>query len=95
MARLSLTAPKTLIVLPAGSLALAAIVVFAVAGCSKKPDQSTVASGPKMFASPDEASSAVYTAAKSGDGQALIAIFGSNATELIISGDPVQDKAGR
>jgi hypothetical protein len=72
-------------------LALAAIIVLS-AGC-KKSDQATT--GPKTFASPDEASKAVYEAAKSGDSNALLAIFGADAAELIISGDPVQDKAGR
>lgn len=93
MTRQRLTAPKTHS-LHLVLLALAAVAMLAAAGCRKK-EHSTVVSGPKTFASPDEASSAVYTAAKSGDGQALIAIFGSNATDLIISGDPVQDKAGR
>jgi hypothetical protein len=71
-----------------------ALMTLLAAGC-QKPEQSATVSAPRTFASPDEASSAVYTAAKSGDGQSLIAIFGSNATELIMSGDPVQDKAGR
>lgn len=52
-------------------------------------------SGPKTFASPDAAASAIYEAAKAGDGNALLAIFGPGATDLIISGDPVQDKAAR
>lgn len=93
MTRQRLTAPKTHS-LHVVLLALAAAAMLAAAGC-KKAEQSAPVSGPKMFASPDEASSAVYKAAKSGDGQALIAIFGPNATDLIISGDPVQDKAGR
>jgi hypothetical protein len=93
MTRLRLTVPKTHS-LHVALFALAAVAVLAAAGC-KKSEQSSVVSGPKTFASPDEASSAVYNAAKSGDGQALIAIFGPDATDLIISGDPVQDKAGR
>jgi hypothetical protein len=73
------------------NLALLAIIVFS-AGCKKSEQAPT---GPKTFASPDEASKAVYEAAKSGDSNALLAIFGPDATELIVSGDPVQDKAGR
>ncbi len=45
-----------------------------------------------MFASPDEASNALLAAAKSGDQNALLAIFGPDSKELISSGDPVQDK---
>jgi hypothetical protein len=93
MTRFRFTVPKTQF-LHVVLLALAAVATLAAVGCKKSHHSSTV-SGPKAFASPDEASSAVYTAAKSGDGQALIAIFGPDATDLIISGDPVQDKAGR
>ena len=74
-------------------LALATLILFA-AGC-KKSEQVTAVSGPKTFASPDDASTAVYEAAKSGNVPGLLAIFGPNATDLIVSGDPVQDKAGR
>ena len=93
MPRFRFTVPKTHS-LHLLFLGLAVVTVFTVAGC-KKSEQATAVSGPKTFASPDEASSAVYTAAKSGDGQALIAIFGPDATDLIVSGDPVQDKEGR
>ena len=46
----------------------------------------------RMFATPDDAGSALLTAAKSGDQTALLAIFGPDSKELISSGDPVQDK---
>ncbi len=45
-----------------------------------------------VFASPDDAGNALLTAAKSGDQNALLAIFGSDSKELLVSGDPVQDK---
>jgi hypothetical protein len=74
-------------------LALAAIIMLPT-GCQKsQPAPAT--SGPKTFASPDDASRSLYEAAKAGDSNALLAIFGPGATELIISGDPVQDKAAR
>lgn len=68
-------------------LAFAAII--ALSGGCRKTEQAP--SGPKAFASPDDASAAVYQAAKAGDGNALVAIFGPDATDLIISGDPVPD----
>jgi len=74
-------------------LALAAITTFPL-GCQKS-QQAQAPSGPKTFASPDDASRSLYEAAKAGDSNALLAIFGPDATELIISGDPVQDKAAR
>ena len=46
-----------------------------------------------MFASPDEAGNALLEAAKSGDQNALLAIFGPGSKEIISSGDAVQDKA--
>jgi len=45
-----------------------------------------------VFASPDDASNALITAVKAGDQNALLAIFGQDAKELIHSGDDVQDK---
>ena len=46
----------------------------------------------RVFASPDEASNALLAAAKSGDQNALLAIFGPDSREIIFSGDAVQDK---
>jgi hypothetical protein len=47
----------------------------------------------KTFASPEDASTAVLKAAKSGDRNALLAIFGPEGNQVLFSGDPVQDKA--
>ena len=46
----------------------------------------------KVFATPDEASSALLAAAKSHDQTAALAIFGPDSKELIFSGDAVEDK---
>jgi hypothetical protein len=65
-------------------------------GCSKsQPSTSTAgaSAGPQTFGSADLAGQAIYTAAKAGDTNALLSIFGSAAKELLLSGDPVQDKA--
>ncbi len=45
-----------------------------------------------MFASPDDAGAALLAAAKSGDQNALLAIFGPDSKDVIYSGDSVQDK---
>ena len=73
-------------------VSLIAIAVLSV-GCNK-PQETQAPSGPQMFASPENAGQATYTAAKAGDSNVLLAIFGPEAKELIFSGDPVQDKAG-
>jgi hypothetical protein len=54
-----------------------------------KADKSSV----RVFASPDEAGSGLLAAAKSGDQNAVLAIFGPESKEIIFSGDSVQDKA--
>jgi hypothetical protein len=46
----------------------------------------------KTFASPGEAALALYTAAKSNDTQALAVIFGTNANDIMHTGDDVADK---
>lgn len=47
----------------------------------------------KTFASPEEAGNALLEAGKSGDQNALLAIFGPDSKDIISSGDAVQDKA--
>jgi hypothetical protein len=48
----------------------------------------------RTFATPAEAGSAFLDAAKSGDQQALLAIFGPDGNDVLFSGDPVKDKNG-
>ncbi len=47
----------------------------------------------KAFASPEEAGNGLLEAAKSGDQNALLAIFGPESKEIIFSGDATEDKA--
>jgi hypothetical protein len=67
-------------------LALLGMLVLFV-GCSKsaKPSYQT-------FASPDDAGNGLLTAAKSGDPNAVIAVFGPDSKDIVVTGDPVQDK---
>lgn len=48
--------------------------------------------GEKTYASPQDASTALYRAAKSGDKSAIESVLGPSSGSLISSGDPVQDK---
>jgi Protein of unknown function (DUF2950) len=65
--------------------------IFLIGSCNKREaTNSTVA--PKTFASPEAAGRALFDAAKSGDQNALLAIFGSDGKDLIYSGDAVKDK---
>jgi hypothetical protein len=67
-------------------LMLMALLVL-LAACSKSDKPS-----PSVFASPDAAGNALLEAAKSGDQNAVLAIFGPESKEIIFSGDAVQDK---
>ena len=66
------------------SIVMAAMVVFV--GCKKAPTYET-------FATPDEAGDALLQAAKSGDQNQVLAVFGPQAKNVIFSGDATQDKA--
>ena len=49
-------------------------------------------SNEKTFASPGAAVQALYNAAKAGDDASILAIFGSNASDIVHTGDAVADK---
>jgi hypothetical protein len=90
MTRLRLSVMKTY---PRCMFLVAFVAIIAFSGGCQKSEQ--VPGGPKLFASPDAAGGAIYQAANAGDENALLAIFGPGAAELITSGDPVQDKTAR
>jgi hypothetical protein len=50
---------------------------------------------PKGFSTPEDAVTALVSAAQNNDTRMLLAIFGPEARELISSGDPVADRIGR
>jgi hypothetical protein len=64
---------------------LALFILFV--GCNKSSKPSY-----KVFASPDDAGNGLLAAAKSGDLNAVLAIFGPDSKDIILSGDAVQDK---
>ncbi|MGA6988155.1 MAG: DUF2950 domain-containing protein [Terriglobales bacterium] len=74
------------IAVTAGFTLLALIILLA--GCNKSDKPSYA-----VFASPDDAGNGLLQAAKSGDLNTVLAIFGPESKQIIFSGDPVQDKA--
>jgi hypothetical protein len=58
------------------------------ASAAKEPAKTAQAT----FATPDEAGAALLAAAQSGDEVALLAIFGPDGKDVVLSGDPVKDK---
>jgi hypothetical protein len=69
-------------------LLLAVFVPLAACKKSESPEKPSISA----FATPDDASNALLAAAKSGDHDALMAIFGPDSKEVLFSGDEVQDK---
>ncbi len=64
-------------------------LIIALSSCTKSE---TPKVAQKSFASPAEAGAAFLEAAKSGDQEALLAIFGPDAKGVLFSGDAVKDK---
>lgn len=63
-------------------------LIISLTACNQSDKPSS-----KAFASPDDAGNALLQAAKSGDQNALLAVFGADSKEVLSSGDPVQDKS--
>jgi Protein of unknown function (DUF2950) len=86
---------------PIGKCLTMALLALAVslASCSKtqRAAEKSAAdqNAPRTFASPAEAGSALFEAAKAGDQNKLLAIFGADGKELLFSGDAVEDKNTR
>jgi Protein of unknown function (DUF2950) len=62
-------------------------LIISLAACSKSDKPSY-----RVFASPDDAGNGLLDAAKSGDQNAVLAVFGPESKEIIFSSDAVQDK---
>ena len=60
-------------------------LMMVLAACTKTPSV-------KAFASPEDAGNGLLEAAKSGDPNAVLAVFGPESKDVIFSGDAVQDK---
>jgi len=65
---------------------LALVIILVACNKSTKPLA-------RAFRSPDDAGTGLLDAAKSGDQNAVLAIFGPESKEIVSSGDAVQDKA--
>ena len=82
-----------LILTPVLALALAASLVACRNRETKGAEKSESATGAqKTFASPAAAGAALFEAARNGDQDALIGIFGPEGKDVLFSGDAVKDK---
>lgn len=67
-------------------------LILSLASCNKSEKPATTEAAQKTFTSPDDAAKSLAEAAKSGNRDALIAIFGAGSQDIIFSGDAAQDK---
>lgn len=74
------------------SLALLLVLLIPLVSCGKAGTAAAASSSQRTFASPEEAGKALLDAAKSGDQDTVLAIFGPGSKEIIYSGDATQDK---
>jgi Protein of unknown function (DUF2950) len=74
------------------SFALLLVFVIPLVSCAKSETAAAAGSSQKTFASPEEAGKALLDAAKAGDQDTVLAIFGPGSKEVIYSGDATQDK---
>jgi hypothetical protein len=74
-----------------GKALLTIALVLSTTSCNQ---QQSASSGDveKTFASPEAAGQALFEAAKAGDENALMSVFGPEAKDLLFSGDAVKDK---
>ena len=71
---------------PTWLILLTLVVVFVACKKAEQPSY-------KVFVTPDDAGSALIQAAKSGDENAILAIFGPESKPILSSGNAVEDKA--
>jgi hypothetical protein len=74
------------------SLAVVVVLLVTLVSCNKTEKPAATETGPKIFATPEDAGKALAVAVKAEDHNALLAIFGQGSGDLIFSGDAAQDK---
>lgn len=72
---------------------VAAAMLLSIGACNKKEQPTPAQASPKTFASPDDAGKALFEAAKSGNQETVLTLFGPGTTELIYTGNAAEDKA--
>src|SRR5277367_2439392 len=69
----------------------ASVVLLPLAACNKPAAPSET--GPKTFATPEDAGKTLADATKAEDKDAVLQIFGPGSADVVSSGDPADDKA--
>jgi Protein of unknown function (DUF2950) len=68
------------------------LIAVSMTACNKSEKATSEKSTQKTFSSPTEAGTALFEAAKSGDTNALLDIFGPDSKEVLLTGDAARDK---
>ena len=74
-------------------LMVGATMLFSIWPCNKKEQTVPAQASPKTFASPEDAGKGLLEAAKSGNQETVLAIFGPGTKDLIYTGNAAEDKA--
>jgi hypothetical protein len=74
-------------------LMVGAATLLSIGACNKKEQPATVEASPTTFATPDDAGKGLFEAAKSGNEDTVLAIFGPGTKDLISTGNADDDKA--
>lgn len=77
---------------PISVVLMALMLVISLASCNRRSVTAEDHQQQKTFASPADAGAALFEAAKNGDHNALLAIFGPDSKDFVSSGDAVKDK---
>jgi hypothetical protein len=89
---------NTIRVVRVGFCSALIVTMFSMLACGRKQEHAAVGTTgtdtQKTFASPSEAGTAFVEAARSGDQAALLAIFGPDGKDVLLSGDPAKDQNG-
>ena len=67
-------------------------LIIPLASCNKSEKPAATEAAQKTFASPDDAAKSLVEAAKAGNHDGLIALFGPGSQDIIFSGDAARDK---
>ncbi|WP_306535161.1 DUF2950 domain-containing protein [Geobacter sp.] len=78
-----------------GNLLLPLLAILIILATGAPVLAASAKTSQKSFASPEEALNSLVVALKNHDKKNLLAILGPGAREIVSSGDPVADKAGR
>lgn len=74
-------------------LIVGAATLLSIWACNENGQPVPAQASPRTFASPDDAGKAIFEAAKSGNQETVLAIFGPQTKDLIYTGNAAEDKA--